>query len=225
MRSLAITGLVTTNLLAVLGAAGVTTSAEPAPLPIVTVEPVGKGTVLLSASRFPPDLRFILPIPPQSPKRVEMSPPEWVDPANKSKVTPFYGISGSGLGTELGSGRAPVHFATVVDRAARKALRLSILLKTSPGFINQSCVGWSGDHLAGIKAAARMHDGRGTEGVRDEKTAVVYLQLPEQDRVYFLFVGYNDKGELIPAFAHSPGHLLFAEYVKQFDQPAPPAKP
>jgi hypothetical protein len=124
-------------------------------------------------------------------------------------LTVTLGISSSGLGTYQGTRRAPLHFASVVDKRSGKATKLYVLLASDGDFIHRSGVAWGGDHLPGVRLAGRMHDRKRTEGSYDRITAELHVILPAREGAQFVFVGYDSAGKQIPAFGRRP----FAEHV------------
>src|SRR5438105_4505540 len=98
-----------------------TRSTPPPELPSVVVEPVGKGTVVLSAANATSNLSVFHDLPERVPAR---QLPGWLDPLDQRPLTTFFGISDAGLNTFLGRHWPPLHLATIRDKAAGKETRL-----------------------------------------------------------------------------------------------------
>jgi hypothetical protein len=124
---------------------------------------------------------------------------------------PILSISGSGLGTYMGTQYPPLHFASIIDKASGKTMKWYLQLASSKGFINRSAIGWGGDYIPGVRAAARMYDRQLSEGNHDRMTAEVQLMLPGQAEVGFIFVGYDSEGKRILPFGRKP----FVEHISE----------
>lgn len=119
-------------------------------------------------------------------------------------------FSSSGIGTYGGWPRPPIHFADIVAPSGRR-MRLYVQIAADRGVICRSLLAWGGDYLPGIRCAGRGYSsGPFASPERGDSIAgEVDLRLPGRDDVVFIFVGYNDRGELVPAFGKP-----FAEYVR-----------
>jgi uncharacterized protein (TIGR03067 family) len=168
----------------------------------LTVQAVNKDVVALMGNGSDIELRDV------SPARLDQSDEKY--PGLHGGIT---GVSGSGLGTHRGTIRPPIHFATVIDQASGKKMKLLVQLASSNGFINRSAIGWDGDHIPGLRAAGRMYDRQMKEGSFDRMTAVLHLALPGSNEIHLLFVGYDFEGKQLAAF----GRKAFGDYVSWLD--------
>jgi hypothetical protein len=131
-------------------------------------------------------------------------------------LAPGYDISGSGPTTQQGVESAPIYLLSIVSQSPPREMRLHLRLASTDGFINRSGLRWSGDHVPGVRCAARMYDrDLGGDGKVGKMAAVLHVQLPGRTDFNIVFVSYDADGKLIPYFGKRP----FAEYIKRVSRP------
>ena len=90
-------------------------------------------------------------------------------------------------------------------------MKWHLQLASTKGFIKRSAIGWGGDYIPGVRAAARMYDRQPSEGNHDRMTTEFQLILLGQPEVWFIFVGYDSEGKQILPFGRKP----FVDYINE----------